>query len=87
MCIYICVCMATKTISISEEAYNLLRNMRDGKESFTETIIKIAKKDPLSKLAGILTKKEADELRSYIKTSREKTGKRLEQVRERMTKE
>ena len=81
---YICVCMATKTISISEEAYSLLKNMREGKESFTETIIKIAKKDPLTRLAGILTKKEADELRDHIKVSRETINKQLQENRERM---
>ena len=41
----------------------------------------MAKKDPLSKLAGILTKKEADELRSYLKNSRELTKKRLKKTK------
>ena len=76
--------MATKTVSISEEAYNLLKSMREGKESFTEIIIKIAKKDPLSKLVGVLTKKDADELRNYVKTSRGQTEKRLQETKERM---
>ena len=79
-----CVCMGTKTISISDEAYNLLRAIREGNESFTETILKIAKKDPLERLTGILSKKEADELRSHIKASREAIDKRLEENRARM---
>ena len=76
--------MATKTVTISEEAYNLLRNIKEEKESFTEAIIKIARKDSLSKLAGALTKEEASELRRHIALSREKTEKRLQETRERL---
>jgi len=69
--------MATKTITISEEAYNLLRNIKEEKERFTESIIKIDRKYPLSKLVGTLSKEEASKLRKHIALSREKTEKRL----------
>lgn len=36
--------MATKTISITEEAYEALRREKKYKESFTETILRITKK-------------------------------------------
>ena len=77
---YICVCMGTKTISISEEAYTLLKNMKEDKESFTDAIIKVAKKDPLSKLVGILTKDEASELRRNIKSTRRKMNERIKRI-------
>ena len=76
--------MTTKTITITEEAYNLLKNTKEGNESFTEAIIKIAKKDPLSKLAGILSKEEASELRRHIAISRERTEKRLREIRNKL---
>ena len=76
--------MSTKTISISEEAYNLLKNIKDEKESFTDAIIKVAKKDPLSKLVGVLTKNEATELRRNIRRTREKTEERLRRTAERL---
>ncbi|MEK6949015.1 MAG: antitoxin VapB family protein [Nanoarchaeota archaeon] len=76
--------MTTKTITISEEAYTLLKYAKEGKESFTETIIKIAKKDPLSKLAGVLSKEEASDLRRHIAVSREKTEKRLQEIRNKL---
>ena len=84
MCTAINALMATKTITISEEAYNLLKNIKESKDSFTEAIIKIAKRDPLSKLAGVLSKESASELRKHVATSREKTEKRLQEARERV---
>jgi predicted CopG family antitoxin len=36
--------MATKTISITEEAYEALQREKKGKESFTDTILRITKK-------------------------------------------
>jgi len=37
--------MATKNISITEEAYKRLANLRKGNESFSEIIVKVTKKD------------------------------------------
>jgi predicted CopG family antitoxin len=76
--------MSTKTISLSEEAYTLLKNMKGEKESFTETVFRIAKKDPLAKLAGILTKEESAGLRKSIKDERAKTDERLKRISERL---
>ncbi len=76
--------MATKTISISEEAYNLLKSVKEEKESFTEAIIKIAKKDPLSRLVGVLTDREAEEIRSNIKAMRRSMNERVKRIAERM---
>lgn len=75
--------MSTKTISISEEAYNILRSSKIDDESFTDAIIRIAKKDPLSKLVGILSRKETDDLRAHIKASRRETEEKLERMRKR----
>jgi len=42
--------MATKTLTITEEAYNLLKNVKKDSESFTDAIVRVAKKDALQKL-------------------------------------
>ncbi|HLD97017.1 MAG TPA: antitoxin VapB family protein [Candidatus Nanoarchaeia archaeon] len=76
--------MATKTITISEEAYNLLKNMKDERESFTDTIIKFAKRDPLSRLVGVLTTGEAEEMRKVISASRKKMNERVMQTAKRL---
>ena len=43
MCTHACN-MATKTISITEKAYDALLKEKKNKESFTETILRITKK-------------------------------------------
>ncbi|MBI2664165.1 antitoxin VapB family protein [Candidatus Woesearchaeota archaeon] len=72
--------MSTKTITITDEAYNHLKSAKSEDESFTEAIIRITKKDTLSELAGILTKKEADEMRAHLKTSRAVTSGRMKKT-------
>lgn len=72
--------MSTKTISISEEAYNALKGIKEEHESFTDAIIKVAKRDPLAKLVGVLTKDEASELRMNIKLNRKKMNERVKRI-------
>jgi len=74
--------MATKTITITEDAYNILKSSKSDDESFTDVIVRIAKKDALSEIAGVLTKKEAGELREHIKASRSLTEERLKRTRD-----
>ncbi|MAG47171.1 hypothetical protein CL617_01075 [archaeon] len=63
--------MATKTISITEEAYESLASRKNGKESFSDIINKITGKVKLDEFYGILTKKTADEIEDNIKRTRE----------------
>ena len=72
--------MSTKTITITDEAYNRLKSTKSEDESFTETIIRLTNNDPLSALVGLLTKKEADEMRELIKSSRETTEERIKKT-------
>ena len=72
--------MAVKTITITEEAYNHLKSAKSEEESFTEAIIRITKKDPLAGLIGLLTKKEAKDMREHIKSSRTATEERIKKT-------
>lgn len=69
--------MSTKTISISEEAYNLLKNAKEEHESFTDAILKVARKDPLSGLVGILAPKDAEEIRRNVRNLRKRADKEV----------
>ncbi len=60
--------MATKTISITEEAYKRLADLREReRESFSEVIIKVTgKRLKLRDFHGIISKEAADTLESSI---------------------
>jgi len=45
--------MTFKTLSVTEEAYNLLNMMKFQDESFTEAIIRLAKRRSLTDCAGL----------------------------------
>lgn len=68
--------MATKNISITEEAYRRLFCLKKKNESFSEIIIKITGKTNLRDFFGTLSKENASELENNI-NKRRKENKRL----------
>ena len=72
--------MATKTLTITEEAYERLASARKKDESFSKIIIDNFPKHSLLELAGILSNKEADELKKHIKMRRIESRKRIERI-------
>lgn len=72
--------MSTKTISISDAAYAALKNLKGERESFTDVILKVARKDPLAQLVGILSKKEASEMRRNMAESRKRSRDRMDMI-------
>lgn len=68
--------MATKTISVTTEAYEMLRSWKENNESFSDVIVKIGKKNQLSDFAGLLSESEGRYLIERIKKGRELSRKR-----------
>ena len=49
------ICTMTKVISLSDEAYSTLKNLKNGKESFSQVVIRISfneRKKPIMSFAG-----------------------------------
>lgn len=72
--------MATKSITITNEAYERLANFKDEKESFSDVINKITKRYSLLDLIGILSNKEAEDLKEHIKVARKRLRRQVEQT-------
>ncbi len=77
-CIHVCVCMGTKTISITDDAYKRLASLKKSNESFSLVIQRITGKSLLSNIQGILSKESADRLEEAIKKRREEHRKMRE---------
>lgn len=72
--------MATKTLTITEDAYERLATAKEENESFSEAINRITGKVSLLSIAGILTEKEADRLEKSIGEIRRKSRLRLKHI-------
>ncbi|RQG97236.1 antitoxin VapB family protein [Natrarchaeobius chitinivorans] len=62
--------MATKTISLDEEAYERLKARKKEGESFSETVKRLAGERSWNEVAGILSEGEARDLESAIEEGR-----------------
>ena len=76
--------MATKNISITEEAYDRLATLREGNESFSEIIKRITHARDLMQFAGILSTRTADELERNVAWLRKENNKNLRERAARM---
>ncbi len=76
--------MATRTLSVTDEAYQRLKALKGDKESFSDVILKVTKKPRLLEFAGIFSKEEVDEARRLIRESRQRSNERVRRIAERM---
>ena len=72
--------MATKTITITEEAYDSLKSLKEESQSFSDIIKKITSKTSLLKLAGVLSTKSAMNLEKDILEGRKRSRLRMERL-------
>jgi len=75
------MCMSTKTISISKEAYERLKSVKKDSESFTDVINRMTGRVKLSDFAGLLSEKEAKDLEAAIIRMRSKSRDRVNRIR------
>lgn len=73
--------MTSKNISLTEDVYELLKRMKMGEESFSDTIRRLARRSRLSDCAGLwsdVPEEEMAALMGNIMDLRRRTGESLE---------
>ena len=76
----VCIEMATKTISLDEEAYERLKAHKREGESFSDTVKRLAGERSWNEVTGILTPEEARDLEAVLEDGRSKSGERSDRV-------
>lgn len=64
--------MATKTITVTEDAYYALNALKRENESFSEMSIRISRRKPLGEFFGVLSKEGGERLENAIMEMRKK---------------
>ncbi|ELY48901.1 antitoxin VapB family protein [Natronolimnohabitans innermongolicus] len=72
--------MATKTISLDEEAYERLKARKKEGESFSETVKRLAGERSWNEVTGILSEDEAADLEAAIDDGRTKSRDRSDRL-------
>ena len=67
--------MAVKTITIKESAYEALKSLKSPRESFSDTILRVARRRPLSEFFGILGRKTGERMEEAMIDSRKNRNK------------
>ena len=70
--------MATKSITITEDAYERLSKHKGSKDSFSDVITRLAGKSSLKDLIGLVSEDMAKELESNIADSRKRMREDME---------
>lgn len=80
-CTQYCVLeMATKTISLDEEAYERLKSRKRAGESFSDVVRRLAGERSWKEVAGILSDEEADALEAAIEEGRKRSRERSDRL-------
>lgn len=76
--------VATKTVNLSEDAYERLKALKREGESFSDVVNRLTGKHALLDLVGILDEGEARELRDHVEEARERMRADLEERTDRL---
>ena len=77
--------MGSKNISISDEAYLRLSELKSKNESFTELIYRLTDKTNVLDLKGIISEDEGKSLEKNIRNSRKLSNKRIDKIAKELT--
>ena len=72
--------MATKSITITSEAYEKLVSFKESNESFSDVVNKLTKRKSIMKLAGLLSKEEVKNLKKHIYETRKQADIHMNEV-------
>ena len=72
--------MSTKTLTITEDAYERLAKHKEKNDSFSDVIVKHFPRHSLIELAGLLTHPEATEVRLSIEEARKRSRERRKRM-------
>ncbi len=67
--------MAVKTITVTEDAYTALSYMKEPHESFSDVILRVSRRKPLSDFFGVLSAESGERLEEAIYSARKKRNK------------
>jgi predicted CopG family antitoxin len=74
----------SKSIRLSEEAYERLAAHKRENETFSDVVLRLAGERSLLDIAGVLSDDEADAVREAVEERREQRGAELEESADRM---
>lgn len=74
----------SKSIRLSDEAYERLAAHKHEDETFSEVVLRLAGERSLLDITGILSDEEADALRTAVEDRREQRAEELEETADRM---
>ena len=77
--------MGSKNISISDEAYLRLSELKSKNESFTELIYRLTNKTNVLDLKGIISEDDGKSLEKNIRNSRKLSNKRIDKIAKELT--
>ena len=79
--------MTVKTITVTEDAYEALKSLKESDESFSKTILRVAAKKSLRDFVGVISKESAGRIEHAIKETRKENTVRHRKRMDRIVRE
>lgn len=69
-------CVASRTVNLSQEAYDLLASLKQDRESFSDVVKRLAGERSLLEIVGVLDEQQAEKLHERIEAGRDRARRR-----------